>query len=260
MAFLVCLVPVCPVRSQPSHKSEQISQLLFGEMCQLLEKTEDFVRIICLHDNYEGWCQSAQLEETGVASPPANNRLAGEWVNKITVDNQDMHIPFGSSLAILDEVKGYSKKYNIAYKGSFIDVVRNANNTGLVSKYASALLNTSYLWGGRSVFGIDCSGFTQLVFKCIHIPLLRDAYQQATQGKRVESLDETKCGDLAFFENEEGKITHVGILLDSKTLIHASGKVRTDTIDNLGIINSETGKRTHHLKIIKRVIDESVAD
>lgn len=255
MTFLVCMVPVCPVRSQPSHRSEQTSQLLFGEMGELLEKAEDFVRIKCLHDNYEGWCQAAQLEQTGVGSPAENNRLAGERVNKIKINDQSMYIPFGSSLAFLDNAKSYSEQHKVVYEGTFIDPVRNTNNASLVMKHAFTFLNTSYLWGGRSVFGIDCSGFTQIVFKCINIPLLRDAYQQATQGNLVESLDEAKCGDIAFFNNEAEKITHVGILSDSKTIMHASGKVRTDTIDNLGIINSDTGKRTHDLKIIKRVIE-----
>lgn len=252
MGFLICMVPVCPVRSEPLHRSEQTSQLLFGEMCELLERAEDFVRIRILYDNYEGWCQSAQLEESVFELAEKNNLLAGEWVNKINVHGQDMYVPFGSSLGFLDDEKGYFKKHDLAFEGIFIDPARNANNISLVKRYAFTFLNTPYLWGGRSVFGIDCSGFTQLVFKCINIPLLRDAHQQATQGKTIDSLEEAKCGDTAFFDNNAGKITHVGILLDSKTIIHASGKVRIDDMNDFGIINRTTNKRTHNLKMIKR--------
>lgn len=250
MSLLVCMVPVCPVRSEPSHRSEQTSQLLFGEVCELLERAEDFVRIRILYDNYEGWCQLAQLEEAVFELAEKNNRLAGEWINKINVHGEDMYVPFGSSLGVSDDEKDYFKKHDLMFEGTFIDPARNANNISLVKRYAFTFLNTPYLWGGRSVFGIDCSGFTQLVFKCINIPLLRDAYQQATQGKTIDSLEEAKCGDAAFFDNDAGKITHVGILLDSKTIIHASGKVRVDDMNDFGIINRH--KRTHNLKMIKR--------
>ena len=117
---------------------------------------------------------------------------------------------------------------------------------------AARFLNTPYIWGGRSVFGIDCSGFAQMVFRFFHIQLHRDAYQQATQGEPVGFLQEARCGDLAFFDDEEGKITHVGILLNEHEIIHASGKVRIDKIDNAGIVNTDTHQRTHKLRIIKR--------
>lgn len=253
MAFLICIVAVCPVRATTSHKSEQTSQLLFGETCILLEKTEDFVRIRALYDNYEGWCQATQLKETDTEIF-SGNKLAGEWINKIKVEDEIMDIPFASSLAFLDD-KGYFEKKDTKYDGTFIEPAKNENNTDLLKKYAFMFLNTPYLWGGKSVFGIDCSGFTQLVFKCINVKLLRDAYQQAEQGKAITSLNEAKCGDLAFFKNELEKITHVGILLDSKTIIHASGKMRIDNINNSGIINRNTNKQTHQLQIIKRVIE-----
>ena len=114
--------------------------------------------------------------------------------------------------------------------------------------------NAPYLWGGRTLFGIDCSGFSQIVFKLNGIKLNRDAWQQAEQGAVVDFLPEAKSGDLAFFDNAEGRIIHVGIMLGTNKIIHASGKVRVDTIDNQGIYNAEMGRYTHKLRIIKRFI------
>ena len=254
MSFFICAVPVCAMRAEAAHRSEQTSQLLFGEMCELLQAENDFVRVKMLYDNYEGWCQASQLAECDEALFQ-NKKLAGEWINEILINDQLMHIPFGSDLSFLEIENNVFDKLKTDYKGVFIEPNKSIMNAESIKKIAFTCINTPYFWGGRSVFGIDCSGFVQLVFKCLHIPLLRDAYQQATQGNTIDFLDEVKCGDLAFFDNEAGKITHVGILLDINSIIHASGKVRVDTIDNYGIINSDNGKRTHHLKIIKRILE-----
>lgn len=252
MAFFICVVPVSPMRAEPSHRSEQVSQLLFGELCELLERTKDFVKIRVVYDNYEGWCQENQLEEVPDETHSTNVKLAGDWVNELFFNDQLMHIPFGSSLP----QSGLIAKNKVEYKGAAIDVEKNSMNKELLQKVSFTFLNTPYLWGGRSVFGIDCSGFTQVVFKFMNIRLLRDASQQVTQGDEVGFLQEVKPGDLAFFDNESGRITHVGILLNSDTIIHASGKVRIDIIDSLGIVNTDTGKRTHKLRLIKRITNE----
>jgi cell wall-associated NlpC family hydrolase len=251
MTTLVCIVPVCPVRAEPSHKSEQVSQLLFGELCEVVESAKDFVKIKVLYDSYEGWCQESQLDKVEENEIFLKKRsLAGDWLNEITIDEKIMRIPFGSSLPDSD----YVGRHRVTYSGKVIDVEKNPLNTELLEKLAFPFLNTPYLWGGRSVFGIDCSGFTQNVFKFFNIPLLRDASQQVTQGDEVGFLQEAKAGDLAFFDNEAGRIIHVAILLHANTIIHASGKVRLDTINTQGIINTDTGKRTHKLRLIKRIV------
>jgi cell wall-associated NlpC family hydrolase len=119
---------------------------------------------------------------------------------------------------------------------------------------ARAYLNAPYLWGGRTAFGIDCSGFTQMVFKLNGFKLLRDAWQQAELGEPLSFVEESHPGDLAFFDNEEGKITHVGLIIENTQIIHASGKVRIDKLDHYGIFNGDTKKYSHHLRVIKRVI------
>jgi cell wall-associated NlpC family hydrolase len=115
-------------------------------------------------------------------------------------------------------------------------------------------VNAPYLWGGKTPFGIDCSGFTQMVYKLNGYALLRDASQQATQGVPLSFIEESEAGDLAFFDNEEGKIIHVGIIMDDNYIIHASGKVRVDRLDHLGIYNAELNKHTHKLRVIKKII------
>jgi cell wall-associated NlpC family hydrolase len=128
---------------------------------------------------------------------------------------------------------------------------QSASNINYITRQ---FLNVPYLWGGKTPFGIDCSGFSQIVVRCIGINLHRDAYQQAEQGKVVSFLEEVQTGDLAFFDNEEGRITHVGIMLNSHSIIHASGKVRLDNIDSYGILDAENRNYSHKLRIIKRLL------
>ncbi len=185
--------------------------------------------------------------------PSENIMLAGEWINEVKINDQVMQVPFGSSLPLLN--RSFFGKSKVVYNGNFIKPSQNILTEEMVKKLAFTFLNSPYLWGGRSVFGIECSGFVQLVFKFMNIRLSRDAYQQVTQGNEVHFLREVECGDVAFFDNKAGKIIHTGILLNSTNMIHASGKVRVDLIDNLGIINRDTGKRTHNIKVIKRVAE-----
>jgi hypothetical protein len=253
MIYAVCMVPVCPLRAGPAHKTEMVSQLLFGECATILEEEKYFVKVHCLHDGYEGWCQRSQLIVSGSLPAGAAGPLyVNEWTDKVYINGVPAHIPMGSPVPVADQseqVGPFKIRYMVNNPWNPLSVVPSAD---AIKSRASALLNTAYLWGGRSVFGIDCSGFTQLVFRFFNISLKRDAYQQATQGEVIGFLQEVKCGDLAFFDNEEGKITHVGILLNDHTIIHASGKVRIDKIDNEGIVNVDTHERTHKLRLMKR--------
>ena len=130
------------------------------------------------------------------------------------------------------------------YQGNKIDIV------GTALKY----VNAPYLWGGRTVFGIDCSGFTQIIFKMNGIIMPRDAYQQAELGRTVHSIEDAQPGDLAFFENDKGRITHTGIILKDAKIIHSSGKVRIDKIDHKGIFNIERQEYSHKLTKINRFL------
>lgn len=253
MPFVICIVPDAPLRRDAAHRSEMISQLLFGEIAVVLDEAKDFTYVRCLYDGYEGWCQANQLTE--LSSEKLNEevkQLSAEWATAIDFDGRPMHLSLGSSLGLLQHGKAQLGKYSIAYSGKTWDPAGSVFSADGIKAIAFQYLNTPYLWGGRSVFGIDCSGFAQQVFRFFNKVLPRDAYQQAETGELVGFLQEVTCGDLAYFDNEEGRITHVGILLSHDTIIHASGKVRIDKIDNMGILNSDTGERTHKLRIIKR--------
>ncbi|CAN5151328.1 C40 family peptidase [soil metagenome] len=251
MQNATCCVPVSPLRTEPAHRSEMVSQQLFGETCNIIESTNDWVKVKCDFDGYEGWCQEAHVR--AIESDSKNNLIlfAEDVINVLEFHSNLMLIPMGACLSGYQEKKGIWEDEEIVYSGKVWNAADVAITPDLIRKVSYKFLNTSYLWGGKSIFGIDCSGFVQTVFKFLNIKLLRDASSQITQGKEID-FSQATAGDLAFFNNEEGKIIHVGILLNSSNIIHASGKVRLDAIDAKGIINSETLQRTHHLNKVMR--------
>jgi hypothetical protein len=244
-------VAVCPMRKEASHKSEMVSQMLFGETAESLEQTKDFTRIRCLYDNYEGWVQTSQVTE--VDKSFLNLTPSGFSYKRnahVLINGEQMFL----SVATPIFYNGRFGKYHVEYLDEYILEFEEMYFDSYIIKMVSLLYqNVPYLWGGKSSFGIDCSGFTQMVFRMFNKKLFRDSCRQATQGEEVECLKKAECGDLAFFNNENGLVTHAGILLSSEEIIHASGRVRIDKIDNDGIINTDTGQRTHKLKAIKRI-------
>ncbi|MBK7084827.1 MAG: C40 family peptidase [Flavobacteriales bacterium] len=142
-----------------------------------------------------------------------------------------------------------------------VNAVTNVSADGeradLIDAYMHPFLGAPYLWGGRTPTGVDCSGLTQMLFMLMGIYLPRDAYQQAEEGDPVELVDLAEPGDLAFFDNAEGRITHVGIVLPERRILHASGRVRIDALDQEGIFDAEQGKYSHKLRLVKRVRRDS---
>ena len=251
---MVCCVPVSPMRADASHRSEMVSQQLFGEKSIIVEKIEDnWVKIKLKYDGYMGWVQQSHLSEIDEEHYlKVDKDLTSDWVNEVDYNGHIMMVPMGSSLSAFSNGKAFWRKSSVYFGGKVWNPDEIKINPKLVKQVAFKFLNTSYLWGGKSVFGIDCSGYAQMVYKFLNKQLPRDAWQQAEEGEVVNFLQEAQAGDLAFFDNEEGRITHVGILLNEHEIIHSSGKVRIDKIDTQGIMNLETKLRTHKLRIIKR--------
>ena len=252
--FGICNLAIVPVRAEASDRSEQVSQLLFGEHFKIIEMTAKWVQVEIAYDGYIGWIDSKQYQAISEEQYQILNNtpivLNADLVEYITTPNNQLtSITLGASLSFLDNEEINTSKYS--FEG--IKVCGQKPKSDLV-KTAFMYLNAPYLWGGKTPFGIDCSGFTQMVYKLNGHSLLRDASQQATQGEALSFIEESEPGDLAFFDNEEGNIIHVGIMMENNYIIHASGKVRIDRLDHLGIYNAEVNRHTHKLRVIKKVI------
>ena len=257
MDFGICHLSVIPLRSEPSDKSEMTSQLLFGENFEIHEKKNQWLRIHTYADDYEGWIDEKQVLHIDadfsatVQHPPLNHLL--DLTASATHSSGEILLLIGSSLPAYREGNFFIGKEQYLSDGDVVE-------TGLkdlsqrLPWYALKFAGTPYLWGGRSLFGMDCSGFTNVVAKLAGIKLRRDAWQQSEQGTLISFIDQSRPGDLAFFENEEGRITHVGIILAGGKIIHASGFVRMDTLDHYGIYNEEQARYTHKLRLIRRII------
>ena len=254
MVYTVCCVPVSPLRAEPSHKSEMVSQQLFGEKSTIIETgVDNWVKIELKYDGYNGWCQLSHLAEIDKDQyDKIDKDLTSGWVNEIDYNGHRMFVPMGCLLSAFKNGKAFWRKNSVHFKGEIWNPEEIEITNKVIKQVAYKFLNTPYLWGGKSVFGIDCSGFTQMTYKFLNVRLPRDAWQQAEKGIPIDFLQEAHCGDLAFFNNEAGNIIHTGILLNEHEVIHSSGKVRVDKIDTQGILNSDTKQRTHTLRIIKR--------
>jgi len=251
MEYAVCVVPAAPVRKKPSHKVEMVNQLLFGETMEVLKSKHNWLNIQSSNDNYQGWIRS-NLVKPIESGPVDGSVVTGDLISTITIENTNMHIPVGSALAGFANGTGEIAGLKFQFRG--LTYCRQQIKPGeeLVMRLTRPWLNAPYLWGGRTPLGVDCSGFVQVIFKLMGIDLLRDVKLQAGQGIKIKSLKDSRCGDLAFFRNNKKKITHVGILVSPSQIIHASGRVRIDNIDEKGIINVETGNRSHVLVVIRR--------
>jgi cell wall-associated NlpC family hydrolase len=256
MNYAIVKVPAAPVRRKAMHQVEMVSQLLFGETVRIIRTKGNFwIKISSLHDNYEGWITSNLIEpiDEATALQPAEY-IATDLLNTVLVGDKAMHIPLGSTLPLLNNGNGKAGAMEYSFSGKCSKIQEQKPSGELLNNLVMPWLNTPYMWGGRTILGVDCSGFVQVNYKMMGIDLPRDAWQQAQKGWAVKKIKDAKAGDLAFFDDKD-EIVHVGILLNNQQIIHASGKVRIDSIDKKGIINSETGKRSHRLEIIRRLWD-----
>ena len=261
MRYGISNLSIVPVRTDPSETSEMCTQLLFGEHYTIIDENKKWCKIKLAFDGYEGWIDQEMVYEI---SAPTFLQLSRQ--QPVVTTN-----PFD----IVQPEKGYSNFLIVA--GSSLPFYKSANNTfkigtelytiqgekivqakknvrNILIENALKYFNSPYLWGGRSPFGVDCSGFTQILYKMIGFQIPRDANQQAGLGEYVSFVEEALPGDLAFFDNEDGKIVHVGIVWEKNKIIHSSGKVRIDNIDHFGIFNIDTGRYSHQMRLMRRII------
>lgn len=229
-----CCVSVSPIRAEVSEKSEMTSQILYGETCVIIETQGLYSKIKMDFDGYEGWINSSVLKKQ------KSEVAKGLVVNTFGV----FEVPEGKNLLSI----GSEVEFSVD------DLINPSNIRESLVEIAKKFLNVPYLWGGRSFFGIDCSAFVQLVYKVHGITLPRDADKQAELGNARDFVEESEPGDLAFFEDETGLISHVGLVLSPFEIIHASGKVRIDSLDFSGIYNAEVNKHTHKLRMVKTIL------
>ncbi len=246
---------IVPMRKESSESSEMVSQLLWGEPIEILEVKESWMLIQSMADGYRGWISSNMVEklsDSEFASIAKANLIITATTSEYLIGDTKMeyHIPSGAFIFEKEPNGGYFHPTvgAITLKNPIVE-----NKPVDIISTAISFLNSPYLWGGKTVFGLDCSGFVQTLFRIHGKFIPRDASQQASTGKNVDFITEVLPGDLAFFDNEEGIITHVGVIAPESKVIHASGRVRLDSIDHQGIFNAEIKTYTHKLRIIKRI-------
>lgn len=259
MKYGICALSIVPCRLEPSDTSEMVSQLLFGEIYQVIDERKNWVKVRATHDGYESWIDRKQhlevKQDEFMEMKESPQTFSLELISLLKNTQSDAFFPLvlGSVLPSYNNGICSLLKQEFEYDGDFS--TNPAVSRDLLIDIAFMYLNSPYLWGGRTPFGIDCSGFVQIIYRLCGINLPRDASQQAEVGDRLSFIEEATPGDLAFFDNKEGKITHVGILLGDNKIIHASGKVRVDRIDHQGIYNDDIRDYSHHLRLITRVIN-----
>ncbi|PTN06788.1 C40 family peptidase [Mangrovibacterium marinum] len=260
MNYGISGLSIIPVRKEPSERSEMVTQILFGEHFSVHEQMMGWCRIVLAYDGYEGWVDLKMItplaERTFEKIEKAPVAVCIDIFNLIPVDDeQNIMIVAGSSLPCW---RPYKHEFSIGREtfkmtGKF-SYHQPAELRKFMIRQALMYFNAPYLWGGRSPFGIDCSGYSQIIYKMVGIKLPRDAKDQVHLGEALTFVEEAQPGDLAFFDNDEGHIVHVGIIWEKNKIIHASGKVRIDNVDQFGIFNVDTKQYSHKMRVMKRIL------
>ncbi|HSV75842.1 MAG TPA: C40 family peptidase [Bacteroidales bacterium] len=252
----ICLLSVAGMKAEPSHQSELVNQMVFGDLFEVIRKYKEWLWVRLIYDDYHGWINQNQAtelsEEHFIQLKNAPFAVTADLVQIMEDTNLKTSLTLGAGCTLHNFSAG-----NFSVAGNTYKYFGNAREKSppepkQLTEHAIMFLNTPYQWGGRSPFGIDCSGFVQLIFKMAGIFIPRDTSMQVEYGEFIDLIHEALPGDLLFFGEQEKPITHVGMLLTDGLIIHAHGKVRVDLIDHHGIFDREFKKYTHSLRLIKR--------
>ncbi|MBI6118811.1 C40 family peptidase [Salegentibacter maritimus] len=249
MQYGISPLSIVPLRETTSNQSEMVSQVLYGEHFKILEERAQWSRIRVAFDNFEAWISNSQLlkipEEIYLQLQQSTPKYSSDLFDFLTDQNGHLiTIPLGASL-------NATGLLSHDFEGNFISCKKPKSE---IVKTALLYLNSPYAWGGKSPLGIDCSGLTQMVYKLNGYRLNRNSADQAKQGEPLSFIEESEAGDLAFFDDKDGVIDHVGIMMNDNYIIHVDGKVRIDRIDHSGIFNADLKRHTHQLRVIKKII------
>lgn len=263
MRYGISNLSIVPVRTEPREAGEMCTQILFGEHYTILDENKKWCQVKLAHDGYEGWIDRKMVNETdeSIFMRLCENRTI------VTTDVFNIVQPRGgySNFLIVagSSLPDYSPEEQTFRIGEVVYTIqgdpihlheRQARKT--IIENALKYFNSPYLWGGRSPFGIDCSGFSQILYKMAGESIPRDASQQAVVGEYLSFVEEALPGDLAFFDNDEGAIVHVGVIWEKNKIIHSSGKVRIDNVDQFGIFNIDTGRYSHQMRLMRRILKD----
>lgn len=255
--YSICQLTLIPIRKEPAERSEMISQLLFGETFEILEYKNIWSLIKTQFDGYVGWVSTKMitlLDEDDFKNYQAADKIYSKGpICRVSLDGgkSSLYLAGGSTLI--------EKNNQVMFNNHRLEIdltaeLHRQNSMVDIAGTALKFLNAPYLWGGRTIFGIDCSGLTQIVYKMNGLALPRDAHQQAETGITIPTIEDVKPGDLAFFENNKGRIDHTGIVLENDEIIHASNFVRIDKLDGRGIFDRITNEYSHKICRIKRIL------
>jgi hypothetical protein len=258
MSYAICPISIAPIRNGANDKSEMISQLLFGDLVEVLErKGRKWVRIRCDWDNFVGWVAGNQLRPV---TPTEFDNYKNDYAYSLELyhplSNAEGYLPIvmGARLPAFDGIHFNLMGQQYTFSGRAYHPASIQPSAAFIIKLVRKYINAPFLWGGRSPMGIDAPGLIQMAYQLAGIKLPREASQQVYIGTPVDFVEQALPGDIAFFENRTGKVTHCGIILDNGQIIHAYGKVRVDNIDHFGIYNKTESRYTHRLRVIKRIL------
>ena len=253
MERYICENVLVPLRSGPSHRNEMLSQVLFGERYTVTDIAGSWMKIETEFDKYSGWIDVDHLQQSSDESNATGNVLNRSL---LCFKNDKTKIVLEAGCEIFNpdfkssRFTAGSNTYTCSpdFNSSYISTKESITDTAL------RFINSPYIWGGRVPSGLDCSGYTQMLYKIHGYAIPRNSWQQAEAGKQIDFINDAVPGDLVFFDNERGKITHVGMILSQGLVIHASGRVRIDTIDHQGIFKNEIRGYSHNLRMIRRIL------